>query len=122
MRYCATPGCTAVVERGHCGEHARARDRARGTAQERQYTYQWATYSQVFRTLHPFCGERSDGSLDYVHSRCVQRGLETPTQCVDHIVPLSQGGSLWDTRNHLALCTACNIWKALTIERGARHG
>jgi hypothetical protein len=118
MRYCAHPSCPVLVPKGRCKEHARQADAGtRGTAQQRGYTSQWATYSKVFRTTHPVCGERADGSLDILHSRCLQEGRTTPSACVDHIIPLTQGGSMWDEGNHLALCVACNTWKAQTLER-----
>lgn len=38
MRVCAEPGCpTLIPQPGRCPTHARARDRARGTRQERGY-------------------------------------------------------------------------------------
>jgi hypothetical protein len=77
----------------------------------------WAAYSRAFRKDHPTCGERADGTLDHVHSRCVQQGLTTPAECVDHTVPVTQGGAFWDPMNHMACCLACNTWKANTLER-----
>ncbi len=67
------------------------------------------------------CGERADGSMDPIHSRCVQRGLTTPAQCVDHTLPMAQGGSKWDEANHMSACLECNTWKASTIELQARQ-
>lgn len=122
MQYCATPGCSQLVNRGHCSAHKRQTDQGfRGTAHQRGYTSRWAAYSRRFRLAHPVCGERADGTVDRSHSRCAQRGLTTPAECVDHIVPLSQGGAPWDPTNHLSLCLACNTWKAATIER-TLHG
>jgi len=96
----------------------------RGTAQERGYDSAWAAYSLRFRAAHPLCGMRADGSMDTAHSRCAQQGRVTPAECVDHTIPLSQGGSLWDKDNHMSACLSCNTWKANTIERegvGAAH-
>jgi 5-methylcytosine-specific restriction endonuclease McrA len=107
-----------LVERGRCTAHTKQVDVGRGTAQQRGYTYAWNQYSTTFRMEHPFCGERADGSRDAIHSRCVQQHLDTPAQCVDHTIPLTQGGSLWDEDNHMSACFACNTWKAQTMERG----
>ncbi len=109
-----------MVPKGRCFEHTQQQERTRGTAQQRGYDYQWSLYSETFRQAHPLCGERADGSMDRVHSRCVQQGISTAAQCVDHTVPMSQGGSKWDEANHMACCFACNTWKAKTIERGKR--
>jgi 5-methylcytosine-specific restriction endonuclease McrA len=119
FRPCATPRCPILVSKGHCVQHAKAIDRQRGTAQARGYDSAWATYSQQFRAKHPVCGERADGSMDATNSRCVQRGLTSPAECVDHTIPMAQGGSKWDERNHMSACLNCNSWKANTIEREA---
>lgn len=118
MRYCAVPGCPNLVDKGRCAQHERQGDQGtRGTAHQRGYTSTWADYSKRFRQAHPVCGERSDGTYDVIHSRCQQLGLTVPAECVDHVIPLSQGGSMWDAANHLSLCLACNTWKANTLER-----
>jgi 5-methylcytosine-specific restriction protein A len=118
-RFCSgAPTCPNF--QGECATHgtpAQRSDKARGTAQERGYDSRWATYSKRFRDAHPVCGMRADGSMDRVNSRCVQEGRTTPAECVDHVVPMSQGGSKWDAANHCSLCIPCNTWKASTLER-----
>lgn len=117
MQPCLQPGCPNVVKKGRCATHARQADQGtRGTAHQRGYDSPWATYSRTFRAQHPVCGERADGTFDAVHSRCVQEGLSTPAQCVDHTIPLRDGGSKWDPVNHMSACLACNTWKAQTLE------
>jgi 5-methylcytosine-specific restriction endonuclease McrA len=118
MRFCAEPNCPERVEKGRCPTHTRARERTRGTPAQRGYGDGWPEYSVRFRATHPVCGMRAGGTLDARLSRCVQRGLTTPSACVDHIVPMSAGGSKWDETNHCALCLECNSWKAATLDRG----
>lgn len=126
MQYCAQPSCSALVSKGKCATHARQADQGtRGTAQQRGYDSIWAKYSQQFRKEHPFCGERADGSRDAIHSRCVQQGLDTPCECVDHTVPPpSRDHRLFmDPTNHMSACLACNTWKANTLDkRTSLHG
>jgi 5-methylcytosine-specific restriction endonuclease McrA len=117
-------GCSAwpcplpAVYKGRCRTHAGAKEQQqRGTSLERGYDSAWAAYSLRFRAAHPLCGERADGTKDKVHSQCVQQGRETPAECVDHTVPMSQGGSKWDESNHMSACLACNTWKQATLER-----
>jgi len=117
MQYCAVPHCGVLVQKGRCSIHAKQKDRARGTAQERGYDSKWATYSKAFRAQHPLCGMRADNSMDTTHSRCAAQGRTTPAECVDHIIPLSQGGDMYDPSNHMSACLACNGWKAQTLER-----
>ena len=111
MRTCAQPGCPTLVARGRCATHAREADRTRGTAEQRGYDARWAAYSRRFRAAHPVCGEQADGRLDPTHSRCLQAGRVGPAECVDHIIPVSQGGDFWNPANHQALCIACNTAK-----------
>jgi 5-methylcytosine-specific restriction protein A len=111
LRTCAQKGCPTLVKAGRCAVHAREADRTRGTAQERGYDARWAAYSATYRRQHPVCGEQTDGRLDPTHSRCLQQGRITPAECVDHIIPVSQGGPMWESSNHQSLCTSCNVAK-----------
>jgi 5-methylcytosine-specific restriction endonuclease McrA len=43
--------------------------------------------------------------------------LSTARAVEDHIVPIRQGGAIWDPQNHLSLCLACNTWKANVFEK-----
>lgn len=117
MHYCTgSPTCNVLVQKGRCPAHTKQQvqqtDARRGSAQSRGYGSLWASFSRAFRTLHPICGERADGSLDARHSRCVQQGLTTRAECVDHTIPLSQGGQQYDEANLMSACLACNTWKA----------
>lgn len=67
--------------------------------------------------MYPMCGMRSDGSLDTVHSKCAAAGLLVKAEATDHVHPLSRGGSMWDSANHLSLCTACNSAKGSRTRR-----
>ncbi len=121
MRYCSQPSCPVLVKYGRCAKHTRVQvqqaDAIRGTAQERGYTYQWSLYSKARLQRLPVCGMREDGTMDTTHSRCAKQGRTIMAQCTDHIIPLRQGGSMWDESNHLSLCNACNAWKMNTIEK-----
>lgn len=127
LRPCAQAGCPQLVPKGRCQEHARQQDQRRGTAQQRGYDAPWAAYSRRFRAAHPLCGERADGTLDPVHSRCVYREdgrlySRGVAACVDHTIPMSQGGSKWDENNHMSACLECNTWKANTLESARGRG
>jgi 5-methylcytosine-specific restriction endonuclease McrA len=111
------PGCGVLVQKGRCPKHAKQQDLRRGTALERGYDARWATFSRAWRRRLPLCGMRADGSMDTVNSRCAKDGLTTPAECVDHVIPMSQGGDQYDENNLISSCLACNSWKARTIER-----
>lgn len=39
---------------------------------------------------------------------CEELGRVTAATVVDHIEPVSLGGSMWDSKNHQALCDPCH--------------
>lgn len=125
LRPCAQPGCPAIVAKGRCATHTKAKQRAadviRGTAQERGYDSRWATFSTLWRRSHPLCGMRADGQLHAEHSRCVKVNLLNDKDLVtDHIIPLAKGGEQYDESNLQTLCRACNTRK--DTGWGGKHG
>jgi len=111
------PRCRVLVL-GRCPTCATARERARGSAHARGYTSAWADYSRRWLARFPLCGMRRDGQLHAEHSQCVQRGLETPATCTDHIQALRAGGARFDGANHQSLCGDCNRRKNIQFEGG----
>lgn len=87
-RVCAEPGCPELVDRGvrdgRCDEHRRAKDKARGTRQQRGYD---ATHDALRAELLPdaygqrchLCGERmwphEELALDHTEDRTGYRGI-----------------------------------------------
>ena len=60
---------------------------------ERGYGAKWERFSQNYRRKHPFC------------RFCEQDGFEcVPAECVDHIIPISDGGARFDPENCQSLC------------------
>lgn len=122
-RYCQAPACPhKAVRNGRCQAHSREAEQQRGSSTARGYDYAWSQYSKGFLIAHPLCGEQADGTLRSTYSRCLQQGYEVASECVDHIIPMRQGGSKWETSNHQALCRACNTWKDNTFERAQATG
>ena len=111
-RFCRYPGCGELTghESGYCEAHRgewermnQARDRRRGTAQERGYDSRWARYSKWYLSLpeHQFCALRLD-------EKCA-----VLAQCVDHIDPPNgnRDPRFWDPGNHQPACIHCNSVK-----------
>jgi len=65
-------------------------------------TYEWRRYSEQYRRDNPECA--ACGNTDKTH--------------LDHIIPVSSGGAMWDTRNHQTLCNSCHSRKT-KIEQSA---
>jgi len=107
------PDCGVLVRgQARCQAHARKADLSRGTAKERGYDQRWATFSKAWRNKYPLCGMRADGQVHNQHRRswCVEQGI-VMAQCVDHIIPMSRGGSQYSEHNLQSLCLACNTAK-----------
>lgn len=92
MAVCATPRCPVVVDRGHCPDHARQRDRRRGSAASRGYDAKWTRVVTAFYCalveagIPPVCGATLPDVPSTGDSLCAAEGLQTfqPLDC-DHI-------------------------------------
>lgn len=60
------------------------------------YSKQWKKISKLYRQSHPLCEE------------CERNGRITPAYLVDHIVPIEDGGSMWEWDNLQSLCIVCH--------------
>ena len=96
---CGKPGCPALVKGRFCRDHARSTDQARGTATERGYDKDWAT----FRVAHigntcENCGVHRDDS-------------EWPLELhhIDGLGPKGPRGR--DPENIETLCKPCHTTK-----------
>lgn len=72
-------------------------------AQDNQQFYNstaWRTVSRGYRSQHPLC------------RICMDKGLVEAGTCVDHIVPINQGGARWDWANLQTLCHRCHARKS----------
>ena len=71
----------------------------RPRSDQRYHTARWTRESRAFRSEHPLCEE------------CKKRGILTPSQVVDHIIPVAICADFWDQSNWQALCKRCNMAK-----------
>jgi 5-methylcytosine-specific restriction protein A len=49
---------------------------------------------------------------------CAYKGRVTPASCVDHAVPISQGGALTDDSQLVSMCKPCHSRKTLLERTG----
>lgn len=59
----------------------------------------WRDYRKFYLMNHPLC------------VMCEAKGLSVEATVVDHVIPITQGGSVWDCRNHQGLCKHHNAVK-----------
>ena len=60
----------------------------------------WRSISKTYRKNHPLC------------VKCEREGVIKASECVDHITPISMGGSMVSTFNLQALCNSCHAKKS----------
>ena len=60
----------------------------------------WRSLRNYFIQQHPICAQ------------CERDGLIKGAQCVDHIIPITMGGSPVDTKNFQSLCNSCHAKKS----------
>lgn len=60
---------------------------------------QWRRTSHAYRAKHPLCAE------------CLKKGLTIQATTTDHIIPINEGGKIWDWNNLQSLCDRCNAIK-----------
>ena len=96
MRPCAQPGCPELVVKGRCEQHARKTrqtyDDGRGSARQRGYDGRWDRLSRRYRRNHPLCED------------CLEAQRTTVTALVHHVIPVEDGGPMFDETNLRALC------------------
>jgi 5-methylcytosine-specific restriction protein A len=117
-RGCSWRGCPALAKQGgrYCQEHQaeayKARDAAKGERPAHYRTARWQKLRGLVLQGEPLCRE------------CAASGVVAAATVVDHIVPLSAGGT--DAMSNLQpLCATCHNAKtqreiALRQQRAAR--
>jgi 5-methylcytosine-specific restriction protein A len=111
LQPCVEPGCSALVVKGRCEEHAR----------ERQAELQHRTLGR---------GVYNTARWKRVRRRVLLRDAYTCRSCgrwgneVDHIVPIAEGGDPWAMSNLQTLCKGCHSRKTAkeTWHGGHRAG
>jgi 5-methylcytosine-specific restriction protein A len=103
LKPCAQPGCPELVKSGRCPAHRQTQ----GGWSRQLYSSAWDRYSAQYRREHPLC------------ISCEARGITTPSQVVDHVLPPNGDERLfWDSDNHQALCRRCHGAKTATQDGG----
>ncbi len=98
MQLCCEPGCSSLVDRGRCPQHARAKEQTRAYQDIRKLysTVRWARLRQIILVRDPFCG------LCHI----------APSTDVDHIEPHKGNRErFWDEANLWGLCHRCHSRK-----------
>jgi len=99
---CRYPGCRELTSAGYCARHRallyREQDSRRPPANERGYDWNWRKLRSLVLAREPLCRE------------CARRGKIVAATEVDHIVPLSRGGTN-ELDNLQPLCKSCHSRK-----------
>ncbi|WP_414629057.1 HNH endonuclease [Streptomyces xanthochromogenes] len=98
---CSEGGCGELTTQGRCEAHQRKAWANRSKAWGAGSTRKWREFRAQRLAAEPQCRWCS-----------AKRSLE-----VDHITPLSEGGSKWDPANVQTLCEACHEVKSAQDRR-----
>ena len=71
----------------------------RSASDPRYHLYRWEKESKAFRSDHPLC------------EMCLKKGIYTPAEVVDHIIPVAICKDFWDSSNWQSLCKKHNAEK-----------
>ncbi len=74
----------------------------------RAYPPAFKTKAREYLKAHPFC------------MYCSAMGRTTPSTLVDHIKPVTKGGSMMDKANWAACCRGCHDGWVKSLERGGK--
>ena len=107
---CAHPGCPSTSNERYCEKHKksgpRLNDNYRLQAHKRGYDSNWSKFRKAYISEHPLCVV------------CQKAGCIVPTEIVDHVVPLDQGGDKWAEANLQPLCRSHHAEKTAKDQRG----
>lgn len=99
-RLCLADRCPRPAVRiGRCAIHARERDAATHRNKHLYNSAKWRNTRRLQLHLHPMC------------AHCDSEGRDTLATEVDHIIPVEQGGPMWDRHNHQSLCKSHHSMK-----------
>ena len=77
------------------------------SGEQGSYNNAWAKMSKAYRRANPLC------------ECCIVLGIMTDITpgdykgCVDHMIPITRGGSMYNLSNLLALCKSCHDTKSI---------
>jgi 5-methylcytosine-specific restriction protein A len=110
---CSRPYCRNFAEhRGRCLEHARAEQKAYDDARRESRPFYWSKHWRRLRALvlaeEPLC------------RRCLAEGKFVPTEEIDHILAIKDGGAELKRENCQGLCGPCHRVKTRREEAERR--
>lgn len=109
-RPCKVNGCSALVSGKHpyCKEHTNHNPSLRQANSKKTDPFylstRWRKTSKLYRKHNPVCECKE----------CEQLGRVLPAECVDHIIPIKEGGAKFDWDNLQSMSWSCHTRKTRT--------
>ena len=111
-RPCSAPGCFIATAERYCTKHKEYHEKRRPSSYKRGYGAKWRKLRKIILWEYPFC----QGFIKGVSGKPYQ--CNEPAQEVDHIIPLSSGGTN-EHDNLQSLCKSCHSRKTIQEQREA---
>jgi 5-methylcytosine-specific restriction protein A len=107
LKPCAHVGCFVLTntqfcpthEQQHRLEHSRRCREVRPASEKLYHTTRWAKLRRFHLSQYPLC------------VMCSTRGFVAVANVVDHIIPIVDGGAMFDPKNLQSLCRPCHTEK-----------
>ena len=99
-KQCAVGGCPELVRgSSRCEKHGKQQRVAQAERRHNEPFYNtmaWQRKRDAYKTRHPLCEE------------CLLKGMTRPADMVHHIIPVREGGAMFDWGNLKSICFACH--------------
>jgi 5-methylcytosine-specific restriction protein A len=97
---CNFPGCPLITNERYCPTHdhlvKKKYEEERESASDRGYDARWHKVSEMHLNEFPLCVE------------CEKQGKTTAATLTHHIIPIAEGGAVYDWDNLESLCIECH--------------
>lgn len=98
---CHHPGCLVRTYDYYCEDHKKQHQKEYDTYERKydhkqRYGSRWTKLRNSYIKMNPLCEE------------CLKENHTTPADLVHHIIPIEDGGEIYDIKNLESVCNSCH--------------
>jgi len=94
LHQCNYPGCNNLTYQRFCRGHIKHQYPI--SARQRGYDTRWEKVREIYGRKYPLCED------------CLAKGIVKQKDLVHHIIPIAEGGNIYDENNLKSLCFECH--------------